>query len=144
MVCSLAKQYRLKFPSSTNISSSLFQLVHMNVWGPHKHPTYYRKHYFLTIVDDYSRFTWVFLLQSKREVGVVLKDFFSMICNQFGCSVKTIRSDNGTEFFNSQMNALFSTLGIVHQSSCPYTPQQNGVVERKHKHVLEVGRALKL
>jgi len=144
MICPLAKQCRLKFPSSITKSSSLFQLMHMDVWGPHQHPTYDRKHYFLTIVDDYSRFTWVSLLQSKKEVGVVLKSFFSMICNQFGCSIKTVRSENSTEFFNSQVNTLFSSLGIVHQSSCPYTPQQNGVVERKHRHILEVGRALKL
>lgn len=76
MICPLAKQYRLK-------SSSIFQLVHLDVWGPHKHPTYDRKYYFLTIVDDYSRFTWISLLQSKKEVIVVLKSSITMIGNQF-------------------------------------------------------------
>ncbi|XP_019235589.1 PREDICTED: uncharacterized protein LOC109215923 [Nicotiana attenuata] len=62
---------------------------------------------------------------------------------QFEATVKIVRSDNGTEFFNSQCNTLFDSLGIIHQSSCPYTPQQNGMVERKHRHILEVARALK-
>ncbi|XP_070012836.1 uncharacterized protein [Nicotiana sylvestris] len=62
---------------------------------------------------------------------------------EFEATVKIVRSDNGTKFFNSQCNTLFSSLGIIHQSSCPYIPQQNGVVERKHKHTLEVARALK-
>ncbi|XP_070039220.1 uncharacterized protein [Nicotiana tomentosiformis] len=55
-----------------------------------------------------------------------------------------LRLDNGTEFFNSKCSALFSDLGIIHQSSCPYTPQQNGTVERKHRHILEVARALRI
>ncbi|XP_019233151.1 PREDICTED: uncharacterized protein LOC109213779 [Nicotiana attenuata] len=61
---------------------------------------------------------------------------------QLGVNVKVLRSDNGSEFFNSQCNELLASLGIIHQSSCPYTPQQNGTVERKHKHILEVVRAL--
>lgn len=66
-----------------------------------------------------------------------------MVNTQFEATVKIVRSDNGTEFFNSQCNVLFASLGIIHQSGCPYTPQQNGVVERKHRHILEVARALK-
>ncbi|XP_019230495.1 PREDICTED: uncharacterized protein LOC109211411 [Nicotiana attenuata] len=61
---------------------------------------------------------------------------------QFDMNVKVLRSNNGREFFNSSCSALLASLGIVHQSSCPYTPQQNGVVERKHKHILEMARAL--
>ncbi|XP_075091731.1 uncharacterized protein LOC142171910 [Nicotiana tabacum] len=62
---------------------------------------------------------------------------------EFEATVKVVRLDNGTEFFNSQCNGLFASLGIIHQSSCPYTPQQNGVIEWKHRHILEVARALK-
>ncbi|XP_075075963.1 uncharacterized protein LOC142162856 [Nicotiana tabacum] len=79
----------------------------------------------------------------QSEVIVILKNFFSMVKNQFGVTVKTLRSDNGTEFFNSNCNELFSSLGIVHQSTCPYTPQQNGVIGKKHRHILEVARAMK-
>ena len=60
-----------------------------------------------------------------------------------GVKVQVVRTDNGTEFFNSKCSVLFSSLGIVHQSSRAYTPQQNSVVERKHRHILNVARALK-
>ena len=55
-----------------------------------------------------------------------------------------LRTDNGTEFVNSECHKLFTELGILHQRSCPYTPRQNGVAERKHRHLLEVTRALRL
>lgn len=106
-------------------------------------PTYDKKYYFLTIVDDYSRFTWVYLLQLKSEVIVVLKQFLYMIQNQFGMMVKVLRSDNGSEFFNSKCNDFLKTLGIQHQSSCPYTPQQNGTMERKHRQILNIARPLR-
>nr|XP_009796740.1 PREDICTED: uncharacterized protein LOC104243273 [Nicotiana sylvestris] len=63
--------------------------------------------------------------------------------NQFAATMKFLRSHNGSEFFNSKCNELLASLGIVHQSSCAYTPQQNGIVERKHSHILEMARALK-
>ncbi|XP_019228552.1 PREDICTED: uncharacterized protein LOC109209691 [Nicotiana attenuata] len=66
----------------------------MDVWGPHKVPTYDRKLYFVTIVDDYSRFTWVCLIQSKCEVVTVIKNFLAMIKTQFEATVKIVRSDN--------------------------------------------------
>ena len=65
-----------------------------------------------------------------------------MIENQFEVTVKKIRTDNGLEFVNTESTNFFKTKGIVHQKTCPYTPQQNGVVERKHKHLLETARAL--
>ncbi|GJU11703.1 ribonuclease H-like domain-containing protein [Tanacetum coccineum] len=62
--------------------------------------------------------------------------------DQFEIKVKVIRSDNGTEFVNNKMSDLFTSLGIIHQTSCSYTPQQNGIAERKHKHMLNVARSL--
>lgn len=63
--------------------------------------------------------------------------------NQFGTMVKILRSDDGIEFFNSQCNELLQNVGIAHQSSCIHTPQQNGIVERKHRHILDVARVLR-
>ena len=78
----------------------MFDVVHMDLWGPYKIPTLDRKYYFLTIVDDYSRFVWVHLLQLKSETIVAIKNFLSMIKTQFNSHVKVVRSDNGTEFLN--------------------------------------------
>ncbi|CAM8970229.1 unnamed protein product [Rhodiola kirilowii] len=66
-----------------------------------------------------------------------------MIKTQFGKQIKIFRTDNGSEFFNHTLSQFLSAEGCIHQSSCVYTPQQNGVVERKHRHLLEVARALK-
>ncbi|XP_070009661.1 uncharacterized protein [Nicotiana sylvestris] len=98
----------------------------VSLWGPYRVPTHDGKKYFLTLVDDHSKFTWVFLLPSKAEVIVAIRQFFTMIKNVYSCTVKFLRTDNGCEFFNSQMIELLQSLGIVHQSSYVYTPQQNG------------------
>lgn len=94
-------------------------------------------------MDDHCRFTWVFLLQLKIEVIVAITNYLLLIKNQFGLMVKTIRSDNGTELFNSQCTKLFQNLGIAHQSRCVHTPQQNDIVKRKHRHILDMAKALR-
>ncbi|XP_070006009.1 uncharacterized protein [Nicotiana sylvestris] len=83
-------------------------------------------------------------LKNKVKLEMQKDYFLSSVKNQFGVMVKTLRTDNGTEFFNNQYSKLFNSLGIVHQSSCPYTPQQNRVVERKHRHILDMARELKI
>lgn len=142
-ICPLAKQTRLSFPTSSSRANLPFELVHMDLWGPYRTPTFDKKQYFLTVVDDYSRFTWVHLLQLKSETLVAVKHFLIMIKTQFNAHVKVVRSDNGTEFFNSQCMSMFQDLGIIHQSSCVHTPQQNGVVERKNRHILNVAKAIR-
>ncbi|KAK9087507.1 hypothetical protein Syun_029901 [Stephania yunnanensis] len=114
----------------------------MDIWGPYKQSSIQGAHYFWTIVDDFSRFTWTFFMKHKSLTGNIIKQFIVFIQTLFKVSVQTIMTDNGTEFCNKDCHALFSGLGIVHQRSTPYTPQQNGVVERKHRHLLQVTRAL--
>jgi len=93
----------------------------------------------LTIIDVYSRYTWVFPLKQKTEVVKILENFVVFIQTQFETAIKVIRSDNETEFF---MTNSFINKGTIHQTSCVNTPQQNSVVERKHGHLLNVARAL--
>ncbi|CAM8999548.1 unnamed protein product [Rhodiola kirilowii] len=142
-VCPQAKQTRLPFCSSFSRSQSLFELVHVDIWGPYKEPTLTGARYFLTIVEDMSRVTWTYLMQYKSEAADNLISFYMMICNQFGCSIKTVRSDNGAEFLSSKVTTFLRSHGCIQQTSCAYSPHQNGVVERKHRHLLEVARALK-
>ncbi|XP_049386222.1 uncharacterized protein LOC125850410 [Solanum stenotomum] len=81
-----------------------------------------------------------------KQLSLVEKESdvrMSLVSNQFKRQVSRIRSDNGTEFFSKECSVLLSSLGIIHESSCPHTPQQNGVVERKYRHILEVARALR-
>lgn len=74
---------------------------------------------------------------------MVIRNFLTIMQNTFSTIVKTFRTDNGHEFFSSDFKALVSSLGIIHQSSCVYAPQQNGVVERKYRTILEIARSLR-
>jgi transposase InsO family protein len=105
----------------------------------HKH---LRGKYYLVIVDDYSRFTWVLFLQEKSQTQETLKGFLRQAQNEFGLRIKKIRSDNGTEFKNSQIEGFLEEEGIKHEFSSPYTPQQNCVVEMKNRTLLDMARTM--
>ncbi|KAK2354629.1 putative mitochondrial protein [Trifolium repens] len=137
--CFYAKQKRLPFPNSTTISVKTFDLVHMDIWGPLAIPSMLGFKYFLTIVDNKSRFTWIYFMKLKSEASTHIKAFHSMVKTQFNSDIKCIRTDNGTEFL---LKDFYDKHGIIHQCSCVATPQQNGIVERKHQHILGTARAL--
>ncbi|XP_055830850.1 uncharacterized protein LOC129899873 [Solanum dulcamara] len=121
-------------------SISVFNSVHVNA-APHVKLWHVR--FFLTIVDDYSKGTWTFLLSTKSNAFPILKSFLSMVERQFNVRVKMIRSDNALELGKgTQKSAFLASQGILHQFSCVATPQQNGTVERKHRHLLEIARGL--
>ena len=143
-ICPAARQVRKSFPSSYIKSTKPFALLHLDIWGPYKTPSHSGCTQFLTIVDDFTRFTWVHLLKSKSQVYDVLINFLAYVENQFKTTVLSIRSDNALELSAGLVAQLCKTKGILQQTSCAYTPQQNGVVERKHRHLLETARALSL
>ncbi|GKD04394.1 putative RNA-directed DNA polymerase [Tanacetum coccineum] len=141
-VCHKAKQSRESFPLSEHKSTVIGQLIHLDVWGPYKVVSREGFRYFLTVVDDYSRSVWVYMLKTKDEVFQMFVNFYNIILTQFNIKIKVIRSDNGTEFTNNKMTEFLNTMGILHQTTCAYTPQQNGIAERKHRHLLNVARSL--
>lgn len=142
-VCPMARQQRLPFHDSTIHSSVPFQLVHIDIWGPCNTSTYNGFRYFLTLVDDFTRVTWTHLLSCKSNTLSILKAFLQLVKVQFKSTIQCFRSDNAYELGSSTASQQFFTdNGILHQTTIPHTPQQNGVVERKHKHLLEVSRAL--
>jgi transposase InsO family protein len=107
-------------------------MLHMNLFGPIAYISIDSNKYGLIIVEDYSRFIWVFFLQDKSETQEVLKKFLRRAQNEFDAKVKKIRSDNGTEFKNTQVEDFLDEEGIKHEFLTPYTPQQNRVAERKN------------
>ncbi|GKB23181.1 putative RNA-directed DNA polymerase, partial [Tanacetum coccineum] len=135
-----AKHTREPFPLSDHVSTELGKLVHLDIWGPYKVTSKDGFRYFLTIMDDFSKDVWVYLLKSKTEVFYNIMVFYNFIKTQFKRNIKVFRSDNGTEFVNQQFNDFCESNGIVHQTSCSYTPQQNEIVEGKHRHLLNVVR----
>ncbi|GJQ98425.1 retrovirus-related pol polyprotein from transposon TNT 1-94 [Tanacetum coccineum] len=141
-ICHKAKQTREPFPLSDHKSKSVGDIIHCDVWGPYRVVSKDGFKNFLTLVDDFSRAVWVYLLKSKTKVGEYIESFIKLIFTQFGKKIKIVRSDNGTEFVNNHLSKMFSDLGIVYQTSCAYTPQQNGIAERKHRHLFNVARSL--
>ncbi|XP_068344010.1 uncharacterized protein [Pyrus communis] len=143
-ICHLSKSTRLSFNSSMSRTSKLFEMVHSDVWGPAPLESFDGYRYYVIFVDDFSRATWLYLLKFKSEVMDAFKDFHNLVMNHFSSQIHILRSDNGTEYTSKNMTNYLSTHGIIHQTSCVGTPQQNGIAERKNWDLLEKTRALML
>jgi len=112
------------------------------VWSPAPNSHNNQFQYFLLFVDDFSRMTWVYFLKHKFEVHDKFYAFYQMIHTQFGKKIQVLRSDNGGEFVNKSMQEFFRENCLIHQTSYPNTPQQNGVPERKNRKLLEMTWAM--
>jgi hypothetical protein len=135
----LPKHKKLPFNINNNKALHCYDLLHIDIWGPISTSSIHGHSYFLTIVDDCSKFTWVVLMKHKSETRQKIIDFITLNENQHKTTVKVIRSDDGPEFI---MPKFYASKGIIHQTSCVETPQQNARVERKHQHILNIARAL--
>ncbi|KAI3667880.1 hypothetical protein L6452_42950 [Arctium lappa] len=143
VACLKGKQHKTSHKSKElNTISSSLQLLHMDLFGPTNVMSIGKKSYCLVIVDGYSRFTWVYFLRTKDETSGLIKSFILRIENQTNQKVKVIRSDNGTEFKNLDLNTFCEEKGIERQYSAPRTPQQNGVAERRNRTLIEAARSL--
>jgi transposase InsO family protein len=122
--CQAGKQVGTSHPSKNVMTTSRpLELLHMDLFGPIAYLSIGGSKYGLVIVDDYSRFTWVFFLQDKSETQETLKSFLRQAQNEFELKVKKIRNDNGSEFKNLQVEEYLEEEGIKHEFSTPYTPQ---------------------
>ncbi|KAI3729553.1 hypothetical protein L6452_18214 [Arctium lappa] len=143
VACLKGKQHKTSHKTKEiNSISSCLQLLHMDLFGPTNVMSIGKKSYCLVIVDDYSRFTWVYFLRTKDETSGLIKSFILRIENQTNQKEKVIRSDNGTEFKNLDLNTFCEEKGIERQYSAPRTPQQNGVAERRNRTLIEATRSL--
>nr|GEV00846.1 putative ribonuclease H-like domain-containing protein [Tanacetum cinerariifolium] len=114
----------------------------MDLFGPTFVKSLNKKRYCLVVIDDYSRFTWVFFLATKDETSSILKTFITGIENQLNLKVKIIRSDNETKFKNQDLNQFCGMKGIKREFSVARTPQQNGIAERKNMTLIEAARPM--
>ncbi|GKA03635.1 retrovirus-related pol polyprotein from transposon TNT 1-94 [Tanacetum coccineum] len=118
------------------------ELLHMDLCSPMRVASINGKKYILVIVDDYSRYTWVYFLHSKDETPEIIKKFIAQAQLNYKAKVCKIRTDNGTEFKNATLKAHYEKLGIMQQFSTARTPQQNGVVERRNRTLVEAARTM--
>ena len=137
--CILGKHCRTVFPQSSTIYERYFDLVHSDVWTALCMSR--ENHKFVTFIDEKSKYTWVTMIQSKDRLLDAFKNFYTHICNYFNVNLKILRSDNVEEYTSQTFKQYLAQHGITQQTSCPYTPQQNEVAERKNRHLMEVARS---
>ena len=141
--CQAGKQVACSHPTKSIMSTSRpLELLHMDLFGPTTYKSIGGNSHCLVIVDDYSRYTWVFFLHDKSIVAELFKKFAKRAQNEFSCTLVKIRSDNGSEFKNTNIEDYCDDLGIKHELSATYSPQQNGVVERKNRTLIEMARTM--
>ncbi|GJZ55699.1 retrovirus-related pol polyprotein from transposon TNT 1-94 [Tanacetum coccineum] len=129
-------------PKSEDTKQQELYLLHMDLCGPMLVSSVNGKKYILVIVDDYSRFTWVKFLWSKDEAPDFIIKLLKMIQVQLQVTVRRIRIDNGTEFVNQTLREYYEKVGISHETSVARSPQQNGVIKRRNRTLIEAARTM--
>ncbi|KAJ9561525.1 hypothetical protein OSB04_006685 [Centaurea solstitialis] len=141
--CQMGKMKRSSHKSKTESScQSPLEMLHMDLCGPMRIQSISGKKYILVMVDEYSRYTWLEFLRMKSEAPELIIKFIKRIQVLLQLPVRKIRSDNGTEFKNATLDAYLTSVGISHNFSGAYTPQQNGVVERRNRTLVEAARTM--
>lgn len=140
--CLYGKQHRGSFKNREEKSSTCGEIIHADVCGPMEENSLGGSRYFLLLKDDYSHFRFVYFLKQKSEVVDNIKKFVKLAQKEHGHNIRIFRSDNGTEFVNDQVKGFFNEMGIHHQRTVPYTPEQNGCAEREMRTIVESARTM--
>jgi len=141
--CVEGKMSRHPFKPVGEIKSARrLKLTHSDVRGPMPTESFNGKRYFVTFIDDYSRYVKVYFIRHKSEVLQKFKEFEAAATNEADCKIGILRTDNGGEYMSSEFEAFLKCKGIRHETSVAYSPQQNGVSERMNRTLLESARAM--
>ncbi|GJV18595.1 retrovirus-related pol polyprotein from transposon TNT 1-94 [Tanacetum coccineum] len=141
--CALGKSKKSSHqPKAKDTNQEKLYLLHMDLCGPMRVASINGKRYILVIVDDYSRFTLVRFLRSKDEAPDAIIKCIKNIQVRLNATVRNVRTDNGTEFVNQTLREFYENVGISHQTFVARTPQQNGVVERRNRTLVEAARTI--
>ncbi|MCH80374.1 copia-type polyprotein, partial [Trifolium medium] len=141
--CMIGKQHRDAIPKQAKWrATAKLQLVHSDICGPINPTSNGGKRYFITFTDDYSRKTWVNFLKEKSDAFDSFKNFKVMVEKESNCMIQTLRTDRGGEYTSNAFNEFCNSQGIKRQLTAAYTPQQNGVSERKNRTLLNIVRSM--
>ena len=140
--CIIGKHQRASFPSSSYRAEDRLELVHTDLCGPMQTESLGGSHSFLTFIDDFSRKVWVYFLKYKSETFTKFKEFKAEAEKQSGRFIKVLRSDGGGEYDSGDFVDFCKHHGIKKQTTTRYTPQQNGVAERKNRTIMNMARSL--
>lgn len=125
-----------------NRTSNILELIHTDICELNGMLTRGGNRYFITFIDDYSRYTYVYLIKHKHEAFDMFKTYKNEVENHLSKKIKILRSDRGGEYFSSDFNSFCEQHGIVHQCSAPRTPEQNGLAERKNRTLVDMINAM--
>lgn len=141
--CIQCKQTKDSFPreSFTNTGNKL-DLIHTDVCGPLQLPTPGGNRYILTLIDDHTRYSHIYLIKHKSDVREKMIEFVNMMKTQHGIVPKVIRSDRGGEYMDNELQKYFKANGMKTQLTVPKTPEQNGIAERKNRTLIEMTRCM--
>ena len=132
----------MSFSSGGKRTKQILELVNSDVLGPVKVPSLGKHVYYVSFIDDFSRNTWTYFLKKKSEVFDRFKEFKALVENQTEKKIKVLRTDNGGEFCSKEFEEFYKKCGIARKKTTPYTPQQNGVVERMNRTLMEKARSM--
>jgi transposase InsO family protein len=142
-ICVKSKQSRLSFVNEMpKRASEALQVVHSDVCGPFEVPSLGGSKYFVTFVDEFTRMMGLYTIKLKSEVFDVFKRFKVLIEKETGRSIKILRTDGGGEYTSKDFEAFYVNHGIVHEVTTPYTPQHNGLAERRNRTLLNMARSM--
>lgn len=141
--CMTGKQHRDFIPKkSLWRASHRLQLIHADICGPIKPESNSNKRYLLSFIDDFSRKTWIYFLHEKSEAFAMFRSYKAYVEKEIGAYIKCLRTDRGGEFTSNEFGEFCKTHGISRQLTTAYTPQQNGVAERKNRTVMNMVRSM--
>lgn len=140
--CTVNKLTRLPFPSGGNRSYTKLHIVHSDICGPMKTLTHQGNRYFITFIDDFSRKSYVYFINSKDQAFTKFQEFKAQVENETGLHIKIFRTDRGGEYMGNEFKNYLKKHGIQHQLTAPYSPQQNGVAERFNRTVIEMAKTM--
>lgn len=141
-VCILGKMTKLPFPSNEERSTEILEIIHSDVCGPMQLESMGKSKYFVTFIDDKSKWCEVRFMKSKEEVFSHFEQYANAVKNQKERNIKSLQSDNGTEYVNEKFCSYLKAQGIKRRLTVPYTPEQNGTAERKNRTLLDTARCL--
>ncbi|GJS42466.1 retrovirus-related pol polyprotein from transposon TNT 1-94 [Tanacetum coccineum] len=143
--CEKGKHHRAIFKTKyTSSIKKCLHLLHMDLFGLVTPRSINHEKYTIVIVDEYSRYTWVYFLKKKSQAPETIMPFIKRVENKNDIKVKQLRTDNATEFRNSILVNFYDEKWISQNFSSLYTPEQNGVAERKNRTLIEVKRTMLL
>jgi hypothetical protein len=134
--CQLGKSKKLPFSASNRITTSVLELIHTDLWTSHI-PSISGCKYYIIFVDDFTRYTWFYPLHFKSDTYNCFVKFKFLVETQFSCKIRQLQSDGEGEYTSHLFQFFLTSNGIQHRKSCPHTSQQNGLAERKLRHILE-------